>query len=125
MPTIETKGVTVLNAIAILLLCQLAGEMLVHWFGWPLPGPVLGMLFLLGGLIYRKRSSHSLDTTTDTLLKYLALLFVPAGVGLMNYLGLIGREWIALGVTLLASIVITLVVTGMTMQWLLRRQQER
>lgn len=114
-----------LNAIAILLLCQLGGEMLVHWFGWPVPGPVVGMLLLFAGLAFRKRSSHALDTTTDTLLKYLALLFVPAGVGLMNYLGLIGREWIALGVTLLGSIVITLVVTGVTMQWLLRRQRER
>lgn len=112
-----------LNGMAILLLCQLAGEMIVRLAGWPLPGPVLGMLLLFLWLVLRGRSSHDLDLTADGLLKYLALLFVPAGVGVMVYFEKIGTEWLALAVTLLASAVITLVATGVTMQWMLRRSR--
>ena len=112
-----------LNGMALLLFCQLCGEALVRLSGWPVPGPVIGMLLLFLWLRYRGRSSHDLDLTADGLLKYLALLFVPAGVGVMVYFDALGGIWLKLGVTLLASAVITLVVTGWTMQWLLRRRQ--
>jgi holin-like protein len=110
-----------LNAIALLLCCQLAGEALVRLLGLPIPGPVVGMLLLLGGLIWRRRSSHELDQTADTLLRYLALLFVPAGVGVMVYLKVLSEAWVVLLITLAASTVITLLVTGWLMQWLLKR----
>ena len=114
----------ILNGMAILLFCQLLGEVIVRLFNWPIPGPVLGMLLLLGVLMLRKRSSHDLDLTADGLLKYLALLFVPAGIGVMVYLDMIGKAWIVIAVTLMSSIIVTLVVTGVTMQWMLRRQKE-
>lgn len=112
-----------LNGIAILLFCQLCGEVIVRLAGWPLPGPVLGMLLLLFWLMRRGRSYHDLDLSADGLLKYLALLFVPAGVGVMVYLDAIGQTWMKLAVTLLGSAVVTLVVTGLTMQWMLRRRK--
>ena len=111
-----------LNGMAILLFCQLCGEAFVRLTGWPLPGPVLGMLLLFFWLMRRGRSVHDLDISADGLLKYLALLFVPAGVGVMVYLDAIGDAWLKLGVTLLGSAVITLVATGLTMQWMLRRR---
>ena len=37
-----------ITALAILLACQLAGEITVRALGLPLPGPVLGMLLLTG-----------------------------------------------------------------------------
>lgn len=112
-----------LNGMALLLFCQLCGEVIVRLLGWPVPGPVLGMFLLLAFLVYRRRSVHGLDVSADGLLKYLALLFVPAGVGVMVYLDEIGSAWAALGITLLASAVITLVVTGAVMQWMLRRRK--
>jgi holin-like protein len=35
-----------LAALATLLVCQLAGETLVHVLALPIPGPVVGMLLL-------------------------------------------------------------------------------
>jgi len=109
--------------MAVLLFCQLCGEMFVRLSGWPMPGPVLGMLLLFVWLARRGRSTHELDISADGLLKYLALLFVPAGVGVMVYLDALGSAWAALALTLIGSAVITLVVTGLTMQWMLNRHK--
>lgn len=110
-----------LNAIALLLCCQLAGETLVRLLGWPIPGPVAGMLLLLGGLVWRRHSSHELDQTADTLLRYMAVMFIPAGVGVMLYVDALSEAWLILLVTLTASTLITLLATGWLMQWLLKR----
>jgi putative effector of murein hydrolase LrgA (UPF0299 family) len=47
----------------------------------------------------------------DGLLSVLALLFVPAGVGVVQYLGLIGTYAVALGLSLVVSTFVTLLAT--------------
>src|SRR2546430_17616227 len=68
-------------ALTMLLSCQLAGELIARLFGLPVPGPVLGMLLLFTLLLARPRSEAVVRDTTATLLRYLSLLFVPAGGG--------------------------------------------
>ena len=48
---------------------------------------------------------------SDGLLGGLALLFVPAGVGVVQYLGLLRQQALALGAALVVSTVLTLLVT--------------
>ena len=42
-----------LEALTLILVCQLVGEVAVLLTGLPLPGPVLGMLLLLAWLFVR------------------------------------------------------------------------
>jgi hypothetical protein len=42
-----------LKLITILLLCQLAGEVLSEAANVPIPGPVIGMVFLFAGIAIR------------------------------------------------------------------------
>src|SRR2546421_12993182 len=74
-------------ALTMLLSCQLAGELIARLFRLPVPGPVLGMLLLFTLLLARPRSEAVVRDTTATLLRYLSLLFVPAGVGLIPHAG--------------------------------------
>ncbi|MCB0889254.1 MAG: CidA/LrgA family protein, partial [Nocardioidaceae bacterium] len=70
----------ILGLVAILL-CQLAGEFVVRLLGLPLPGPVVGMMFMLAILLIRGADSRRgrIATAAAPLLKHLQLLFVPAG----------------------------------------------
>ncbi len=111
-----------INAILLILLCQLAGEVTVQWLGLPFPGPVLGMLLLFTGLTVRGGVPAPLKQVSDTLLRYLALLFVPAGVGLMVHFGLVARDWLPILVGLAGSTVLALAVTLLVMQRLVRRR---
>ncbi|WFF42995.1 CidA/LrgA family protein [Salinicola endophyticus] len=107
--------------MSILLGCQFLGEVLSLALSLPIPGPVIGMLILLVGLIIRGSVPPSLRSMGEGLLKYLTLLFVPAGVGLIEHVGLIQREFWVLLVTLVLSAAVTLWVTSQVMQRLAHR----
>lgn len=108
-----------LPAIAALLVCQLIGEVIARALGLPLPGPVIGMALLLLVLVLRKEEPPALGQTCDGLLQHLSLLFVPAGVGVLVYLGLIADQWFAIVAALLGSTVLGLVVTALVLKALL------
>ena len=103
-----------------LLLFQCAGEAVSHVLGLPVPGPVVGMLLLFVALRIRDQVPESVGVAADALARHLSLLFVPAGVGVMLHFGRLGSEWLALAVALVASTVITLVVTAVVMRALQR-----
>jgi holin-like protein len=114
---------------ATLLLCQLGGEVLTRLAGWPLPGPVLGLALLLGVMVVRDRQPRlvpreltdgTLETTADGLLKHLSLLFVPAGVGVVQRLDVLGAHALSLTLALVASSLLGLAVTAGTFRLMLR-----
>jgi putative effector of murein hydrolase LrgA (UPF0299 family) len=114
-----------LNAVTALLLFQLAGETIVLLLALPIPGPVVGMFLLLGTLLLRNGVAASLDSTANGILRHLSLLFVPAGGGVVIHFSRIGSEWLPITAALLASTLITLAVTALSMRllhYLLRRE---
>src|SRR6202158_2693080 len=110
-------------SLSLILLCQLAGEVIVRGLGLPMPGPVLGLLFLLLLLLARDRfaflargplQGDGVENASRGLLANLSLLFVPAGVGVVQKLQLIGAHGIAFVAVLAISVVVPLLVTVAT-----------
>jgi|HubBroStandDraft_3_1064219.scaffolds.fasta_scaffold20160_3 holin-like protein len=109
-----------IRALAVLLTCQLAGEILTRLLGLAVPGPVIGLALLAALAIVHARlvgaetsaiEKTDLGATASALLGSLGLLFVPAGVGIVQQLPLIGAYALAIFVALLVSTVLTLIVT--------------
>ncbi|MBL4918042.1 CidA/LrgA family protein [Szabonella alba] len=92
-----------LNAILILLGCQLAGEATARSLGLPLPGPVLGLVLLLAGFALFPALPALMRPLASGLLAHLSLLFVPAGVGVIGHLDRLGGQ----GAVLLAALVVS------------------
>ncbi len=105
-----------LAALTQLLVFQLVGEVIARGLDLPVPGPVLGMLFLFFALLLRGGPDNELRDTSQNLLQHLSLLFVPAGTGIMVHLHRVGDEWLPLLVALILSTVATLVVTALAMR---------
>ena len=114
-----------LASLTTLLVFQLAGEVAARGVNLPVPGPVLGMLFLFIALVLRGGPGHELQATGSTLLQHLSLLFVPAGVGIMVHLHRVADEWLPLLLSLLISTAATLVVTALVMKLCMRGQAAR
>ena len=110
-------------SLSLVLLCQLAGEVIVRGLGMPMPGPVVGLLLLLLLLLARDRfavlargplRNDGVENASRGLLANLSLLFVPAGVGVVQKLDLVAAHGIAVAAVLAISVVVTLLVTVAT-----------
>ncbi|HEY0327611.1 MAG TPA: CidA/LrgA family protein [Rhodopseudomonas sp.] len=110
-------------SLGLILLCQLAGEALVRGIGLTLPGPVVGLLLLLTLLLARDKLSllevgplrnDGIEKAAKVLLANMSLMFVPAGVGVVQKLDLIAEHGLAIAGVLVGSVIITLVVTMAT-----------
>lgn len=99
-----------------LVLSQLIGEMISAYFEIPVPGAVFGIVIVFVFLLMRGKVPDSLKKTSYGLLDYLALFYVPAGVGLMRYLDLLKKDWLIVLVSLLISSIVTIAVTSFVMQ---------
>jgi holin-like protein len=108
-----------LGYLTVIFCCQLAGELLVSATGIPVPGPVGGMAILFTGLALYGSVPPDLAAVGSALLDNLALLFIPAGVGVMLHAALIGRDWLPISVALIISTALTIAVTALMMTWLL------
>ena len=109
-----------LNGITLLLIYQLIGEVSARLLKLPMPGPVLGMLLLFISLLVRDSLAETIETATSALLSHLSLLFVPAGVGVMVHWGRIGHDWLPITVALVLSTLLSLGLTALFMQVLIR-----
>jgi holin-like protein len=110
-------------SLSLILLCQLAGEVAVRGLGIPMPGPVVGLVLLMGLLLARDRFAmlargplrqDGVETAAKNMLAHLSLLFVPAGVGVVQQLDLVAEHGLAITAVLAISVVITLLVTVAT-----------
>ena len=112
-------------AITGLLVCQLAGEILVRSLALPLPGPVVGLGLMFGFLVWRGRSHEpavpvELGNVVDALLANLSLLFVPAAVGVVRYLALLRQYAGPIALTIAGSTLIAMVATAVTFRLVAR-----
>ncbi len=115
-----------LASFSLILLCQLTGDVLARILGLPLPGPVIGLLFLLIILLARDHfgviargplRDGGIEGASKKLVAHLSLLFVPAGVGVVQRLDLIAAHGLAIFSVLAISVVVTLFATVLTF-WL-------
>jgi len=113
-----------LGAITILLLFQLAGEVLAQALSLPVPGPVIGMALLLAALVLRGSAPEEIRRTANNILSHLSILFIPGGVGVMLYLPRLAQEWLPILASLIVSTMLTLIVTALVLRALRRKERE-
>src|SRR5690606_4303158 len=110
---------TMIEGLIKLLAFQLVGEAVVHALAIPMPGAVVGMALLFFYLVVRQ-GDPGLEPFTAAFLRHLSLLFIPAAVGIVAHLDRIAEEWLAITVALLASTVVAILTTAVTLKLLQR-----
>lgn len=97
---------------AVLFAFLALGELTVWLTGIPIPSSIIGMLMLTAALKLRVVRIFWVDKISDFLVKNLGFFFVPAGVGLMNCLGLIREQWLPIIGSCVISTFLIIAVTG-------------
>lgn len=109
-------------SLAVVLFCQLLGEILARWTGLPLPAPVIGLVLLFAVFLMRSRAlwlpfevrGEGLEKTCETLLQHMALMFVPAGVGVVQRLDILARYGVGVVATIVLTTAFSIAVTAFT-----------
>lgn len=103
---------------------QLMGEVIARIFGLPLPGPVIGMILLAVLLLTRPKVGEKIKDTASHVLSYLSLLYVPAGVGIVQYLDQLSDIGFALAVALIGSTILAIAAGSLTFKYVNRLRGE-
>ncbi len=106
--------------IALLLSFQLAGLLIVTLFALPVPGPVMGMVLFLLALMTVDGLLQKTLPVVNVLLAHFALLFVPAGVGIIEHVERLKAEWLPISASILLSSILAIVTTVLVTRWVAR-----
>lgn len=105
-----------IDGLVQLFLWQGLGELVSRFLLPSIPGPVLGLLFLLTYLMIKGRVNQPLDFVADSFRAHLGLLFVPASVGVVLYLPELQKHAVAVSVALIVSVILTIATTALTLK---------
>lgn len=110
-----------LKETAIIFGITMAGEFLNHLLPLPVPAGVYGLFLLLGLLISGLVREEDVASVSDFFLDIMPLMFIPAGVGLLNSVEEMKGVLIPLTVITVISTVFVMAVTGKVAQHIIRR----
>lgn len=109
-----------LRAFALIYLCLFIGNAISALLPITIPGSILGMLVLFALLASQILPSRWVKPGCQLLIRYMALLFVPIGVGVMNYYGVVRDQFGPIVVSCLVSTFVVMTVVGYTTQMMHR-----
>ena len=110
-----------LLSLGLILLCQLIGEAIARGTGIAVPGPVIGLVLCVLLLATRDRIGRlppvelrdgTFEQTGRGILSHLSLLFIPAGVGVVQRLDVLAGNALIIVMALTVSTLLSLAVTA-------------
>ncbi|MEQ5126854.1 CidA/LrgA family protein [Providencia rettgeri] len=107
-----------LRAFAILYLCLIIGNVISKLLPFSIPGSIVGMLLLFVLLALQIVPAHWAKPGCSILLKNMTILFVPIGVGIMNYYDLLSQQMIPIVVSCIASTLIVMIVVAVSSNYI-------
>jgi putative effector of murein hydrolase LrgA (UPF0299 family) len=105
-----------------ILVFQGLGEIASRFLVPLIPGPVVGLVLLLGWLQVRRGVPEQVELVASALTRHLGLLFVPAAVGVVMFWPHLKANAIAIACALLASVVLTIAVSALVLRVLSRER---
>jgi len=106
-----------ISGLVQILLWQGLGELVSHFLLPIIPGPVLGLIFLLIFLLVRGHVNASLSLVSDAFSQHLGVLFIPAAVGVVLFLPQLRAHAWSVIAALLVSVVSTIAVTSLVLRF--------
>jgi holin-like protein len=108
------------RGLAIIFGFYALGELTSSSLNLSIPGSVLGMLYLLGALLCGAVKLEWVEDEAELFVRNMSVMFVPPGVGIVTYLGLLKSQSVPVFGALIISFLITIITTAKTVE-LLRR----
>lgn len=109
----------------LILMFSFVGELLKYMIPLPVPASIYGMVLLFIGLETGIIKLAAVKETAQFLIEIMPLLFIPAGVGLLDSWGVLQPVIVPIVVILVVSTIIVMVVSGRVTQFFLRMDKKK
>lgn len=109
----------------IILVINFVGVIIQNIFNLPLPGTILGMLILFVLLWTKVLKVESIEKVCDFLILNMIIFFLPPAVELLEYMALLKTGFLKIIILLVATTVITMIVTGKTVDFCIKRMEKK
>lgn len=115
----------ILKSWLMLFSCLAAGETLHLIASIHVSGAVIGMAILVTTLVVTGGPSDPFEQTASTLLRHLPLLFVPAGVGVIQHVTMIRSQILPIAIALPLSTAFAMAVAAVVVERMIIREPLR
>lgn len=113
-----------LRQFAIILFISLLGELLRVLIPLPIPASVYGLVLMLLALTTGIIKLHQVKEASAFLIEIMPVMFIPAGVGLLESWPVLKPVWIPVVLITMLTTVIVMVVTGRVAQRIIGKENK-
>lgn len=114
----------IVKQFAIILSILYLGYAIVSLFHLPIPANVIGMVLLIIALISKIIKLEDVEEVSKFIIQYLTIFFIAPSAGIMMYFNLFRKEFVAIFIPLLLSIILGFFVSGKVTELLMKKEDE-
>lgn len=119
------KKMKYVRQFLIIVFISFLGELLKYTIPLSIPASIYGMVLLFFALEFKILKVSDIKETSNFLIEIMPLMFVPAGVGLLESWDALKSIWVQVIVITLISTVAVMAVSGCVTQWVIRRDKNQ
>lgn len=114
-----------LRQFMIILAISFIGEVLKYVVPLPIPASIYGLVILFIALETGIMKLSAVKDTAKFLIEIMPLMFIPAGVGLLESWGVLQPVILPVAVITVVSTIIVMGVSGVVTQGVIRREKKK
>ena len=113
-----------LKQFSIILFISFLGEILHTLIPLPVPASVYGLVLMLAALVTGILKLGQVRETAAFLIEIMPVMFIPAGVGLMESWSSLQPVWLPVILTTILTTVLVMAVTGKVTQAMIGKEKK-
>lgn len=113
-----------LRQFSIILFISFLGEILHMLIPLPVPASVYGLVLMLGALVTGVLKIGQVRETATFLIEIMPVMFIPAGVGLMESWSFLQPVWLPVIVITILTTILVMAVTGKVTQAMIGKEKK-
>ena len=113
-----------LRQFLLILFISFLGELLKYFLPLPIPASIYGMVILFIGLLSGIIKLDAVKDVGKFLIEIMPVMFIPAGVGLMESWGELKAVLVPVLVITLVSTIVVMIVSGRVTQAVIRLEKK-
>lgn len=110
---------------AIILIINFVGVLIQRTFNLPLPGTIIGMILLFLMLWSKILKIEQVEKVCDFLVLNMIVFFLAPAVELLEHINLLKDGFFRIILLLIITTVITMAVTGRTVQYFIKKMEKK